>query len=98
MDRQLTRRYFDLKAFRRWRMIQIVAILPLAMTTALMIYMRETSEIFVVAFFLTLIIGVLMPQISGDLILSHVVLKQELEERIEKVLKEQMRKLREELT
>jgi len=44
------------------------------------------------AFFLVLIVGILLPQVRGDLILSHIVLGRELEKRSLK-LEEKMLKL-----
>jgi hypothetical protein len=96
MDEKLPRKAFDLKAFKRWKLIQIVAILPLSMTVVLMIYFRESPELFVVSFFLVLIIGVLMPQISGDYILSHIVLREEFRKEI-RFLEGEVQKLRRDL-
>ena len=96
MDERLPKKDFDLNAFRRWRLIQIVAILPLSMTVVLMIYYREAPVLFVVSFFLVLIIGVLMPQISGDSILSHIVLRDEFRNEL-RVLQGEVHHLRKEL-
>ena len=96
MDERLPQKAFDWKAFRRWRSIQIVAILPLCMTVVLMIYYKEAPVLFVVSFFLVLIIGVLMPQISGDSILSHIVLRDEFRKEV-RVLQAEVQNLRKEL-
>lgn len=78
MNEQLPRTTFDAKTFRRWRLIQVIAVLPLSITVVLMIYFKEAPILFVVSFFLVLVVGVLMPQISADSILSHIVLREEL--------------------
>ena len=78
MNEGLQQKQFNLKALNRWKLVQIVAVLPLALTVVLMIYFRGAAEFHIVAFFLVLIIGVLMPQVSGDLILSHLFLREEL--------------------
>jgi hypothetical protein len=96
MDERLPKKAFDLKSFRRWRLIQILAILPLSMTVVLMIYFGEAPVLSIVAFFLVLVIGVLMPQISGDSILSHIVLRDELRKEL-RVLQGEVHHLRKEL-
>lgn len=96
MDERLPRKAFDLETFRRWRLVQIVALLPLAVTVVLMIYFRETPVLFVVAFFLVLVVGVLMPQISGESILSHIVLRDEFRKEM-RVLQGEVLNMRKEL-
>ena len=53
---------------------------------------KEASPLGIMAFFLVLIVGILLPQVRGDLILSHIVLGRELEKRSLK-LEEKMLKL-----
>jgi len=96
MNEGYAKKEFDLKALRRWKLVQIAAVLPLAITVVLMIYFREAAEFHVVAFFLVLIVGVLMPQISGDMIQSHIVLKAELSKEV-RFLQEEVQNLRREL-
>jgi uncharacterized membrane protein (UPF0182 family) len=96
MNEEFPRKEFDLKALKRWKLVQVVAVLPLALTVVLMIYFREAAEFHIVAFFLILIVGVLMPQISGDMIQSHVVLKGELSKEV-RFLQEEVQNLRREL-
>jgi uncharacterized membrane protein (UPF0182 family) len=96
MNEEFPRKEFDLKALNRWKLVQVVAVLPLALTVVLMIYFREAAEFHIVAFFLILIVGVLMPQISGDMIQSHVVLKGELSKEV-RFLQEEVQNLRREL-
>ena len=61
-----------------------------------MIYFREAAEFHVVAFFLVLIVGVLMPQISGDMIQSHLLLKEELSKEV-RYLQGEVQNLRKEI-
>jgi hypothetical protein len=96
MNEGFPKKEFDLKALKRWKLVQVVAVLPLTLTVVLMIYFREAAEFHVVAFFLVLIVGVLMPQISGDMIQSHVVLKGELSKEV-RFLQEEVQNLRREL-
>jgi hypothetical protein len=83
MEEQFAKQQFDLKAFKRWRDIQMGALFPLILIGALMIYFKEPSVLGIVCFFLVLIVGVLLPQMRADSILSHVVLTRELEQRIQ---------------
>lgn len=96
MNGTLPNKQFTVKSLNRWKLVQIVAILPLTLTVVLMIYFREAAEFHVVAFFLILIIGVLMPQISGDLILSHIVLREELVKQV-RLLQGEVQNLRREI-
>jgi len=48
-----------------------------------MLYFKEASPLGIMAFFLILIVGILLPQVRGDLALSHIVLSRELEERLQ---------------
>jgi len=96
MQEQTQKKQIDWKGFKRWRTIQVAAILPLCVTVVLMIYFREAAEFHVVAFFLVLIVGVLMPQISGDMIQSHLLLKEELSKEV-RYLHGEVQNLRKEL-
>lgn len=96
MHEELPKKQFTLKTLNRWKLVQIVAILPLALTVVLMIYFRGAAEFHIVAFFLVLIIGVLMPQISADLILSHIVLREELGKQV-RLLQGEVQNLRREI-
>lgn len=82
MQQKIVRRRFDLETLKVWRLIQISALLPLALLGSLMIYFDQISQFGIVAFFLILIVGVIIPQIRGDMILSHFVLTKELEARV----------------
>ena len=96
MNEGLQKKQFNLKALNRWKLVQLVAILPLTLTVVLMIYFRGAAEFHIVAFFLVLIIGVLMPQVSGDLILSHLFLREELVKQIS-LLQGEVQSLRREI-
>jgi hypothetical protein len=96
MNEGLPKKDFGLKALNRWKLVQIVAILPLTLTVVLMLYFREAAEYHIVAFFLILIVGVLMPQISGDLILSHIILREELGKQV-RTLQSEVQNLRREI-
>jgi len=96
MNEGLPEKPYNLKALNRWKLVQIAAILPLTFTVVLMIYFRGAAEFHVVAFFLVLIVGVLMPQISGDLIHSHIVLRSDLSKEV-RFLQEEVQNLRREM-
>ncbi len=79
---------FDKRALRIWRTIQIAALLPLTLIGVLMFYFDVMSEFGIVIFFLILILGVVVPQIRGDLILSHFVLEQESQQNLQELKEE----------
>jgi len=97
MEERIPKRIFDFKAYRTWRAIQVASILPLSMIVVLMIHFRGATEVFIIAFFLVLIVGVLMPQVSGDMILSHLSLKQELKDELQRLINTETQKMREQL-
>ncbi len=66
------------KTIQKWRMVQIVAILPLALSVVLL-FRFKGSVMGTIVFFLILIVGILLPQIYRDLIQSHLILRQEIE-------------------
>ena len=66
------------KTVQKWRMVQIVAILPLVLSVFLMIRFKG-SVLGTIVFFLILIVGILLPQIYRDLIQSHLILKEEIQ-------------------
>ena len=84
MDEELGKSKFNWKSFRIWRTVQIAALLPLILSGVLLLYFKEPSPLGIMAFFLVLIVGVLLPQMRSDMILSHIVLTRELEERFQK--------------
>lgn len=60
----------------------MAALLPLILTGVFLLYFKEPSVLGIVSFFLILIVGVLLPQLRADLILSHIVLRKELRAKI----------------
>jgi len=66
------------KTVQKWRMVQVAAILPLALSVFLMIRFKG-SVLGTIVFFLILIVGILLPQIYRDLIQSHLILKEEIQ-------------------
>jgi hypothetical protein len=89
VQENIARGRFDLETLKVWRLIQISALLPLALLGSLMIYFDHISRFGIVAFFLILIVGVIIPQMRGDMIVSHFVLTKELEAKV-KDLEERM--------
>jgi len=85
MEEPLSVKKFDLKTFRRWRTVQLASLLPLVLSGVFMLYFKEASPLGIMAFFLVLIVGILLPQVRGDMILSHLVLARELEERSQRL-------------
>jgi len=84
----LERESFDERALKMHRLIQIATLLPLILMTALMFYFKEASEFGVLAFFFLLVLGVFVPQTRGDLILTRVTLKGEVDEKMQQLRQE----------
>jgi hypothetical protein len=82
VEEQTARRRFDLKSLKMWRLIQVAALLPLILIGTLMIYFDQASPFGIVVFFLILVVGVIIPQLRGDLILSHFLITKELEQKV----------------
>jgi hypothetical protein len=78
MPDKATRLAFTEKTLQRWKMIQIIALLPLIVSVVLMFYFRG-SMVGTVVFFLVLIVGVVLPQICRNVIESHLILMEEIE-------------------
>ena len=66
-----------LKNLRRWRVIQLASVLPLMLCVVWIFYFREATGLGVMAFFLILVVGVMFPEVKGDISQIHVVLKEE---------------------
>lgn len=60
---------------KRWRMIKIVALLPLIVSIVLMFYFKG-SMLGTIMFFLILIVGIVVPQICENQVRSHLLLKE----------------------
>lgn len=78
MADKATRLAFTEKTLQRWRMIQIISLLPLIVSVVLMFYFQG-SAVGTVVFFLVLIVGVVLPQICRNVIESHLILMEEIE-------------------
>ena len=86
MADKATRLAFTERTLQRWRMIQIISLLPLLVSVVLMIYFRG-SMLGTVVFFLVLIVGVVLPQICRNVIESHLILLEEIESLRNAILK-----------
>ncbi len=84
---------FTWREFRRWRMLQIAALLPMIVIATFMLYFKTAPPLGVIAFFLVLIIGVLLPQIKADSVLSHLLLKEEIKEELRDMIREETREV-----
>ena len=78
MADRATRLAFTEKTLQRWRMIQIIALLPLVVSVVLMFYFQG-SMLGMIIFFLVLIVGVVLPRICRNVIESHLLLMEEIE-------------------
>jgi hypothetical protein len=78
MTDKATRLAFTEKTLQRWRMIQIISLLPLLVSVVLMLYFKG-SMLGTIVFFLVLIVGVVLPQICRNVIESHLILLEEIE-------------------
>lgn len=78
MSEKATRLAFTEKTLQRWKMIQIVSLLPLLVSIVLMFYFKG-SMVGTIVFFMVLIVGVVLPQICRNVIESHLILLEEIE-------------------
>ena len=77
-------------------MIQLASIFPLLLCVAFMFYFREASELGIMAFFLILIVGVMFPEVKGDIAQIHVILREENAEHrfeLQQLLREELQHL-----
>ena len=81
-----TRGSFTWREFRKWRMLQIAALLPLIVIATFMLYFKTAPALGVIAFFLVLIIGVLLPQLKADAVLSYLILKEEIKDELREII------------
>ena len=79
---------FDEKLIKIHRTIQIASLLPLTLIVALLFYFRQAYEFGILAFFFILVLGIFVPQLRGDSILTRIVLEQEIAEKLEKFKEE----------
>ena len=85
-----------LKSSERWKTIQLASILPLFLCTVWIFYFQIASESGIMTFFLILTVGVLIPEVKGDLTETHIMLREELaEQRMElrQLLREELQPL-----
>ena len=78
MADKATRLAFTERTLQRWKMIQIIALLPLFVSVVLMLYFKG-SMLGTIVFFMVLIVGVVLPQICRNVIESHLILLEEIE-------------------
>ena len=62
---------------RKWKMIQVVSLLPLLVSIALMFFFKG-SLVGTVMFFLILIVGIVLPQVCRNVVESHIILLEEI--------------------
>ncbi len=86
MTDKATRLAFTERTLQRWRMIQIISLLPLLVSVVLMLYFKG-SMLGTIVFFLVLIVGVVLPQICRNVIESHLILLEEIESLRKAILK-----------
>jgi hypothetical protein len=93
MNAPQARGSFTWREFRKWRMLQIAALLPLIVISAFMLYFKTAPALGVIVFFMVLIIGVLLPQLKADSVLSYLILKEEIKDELREIVREQTREL-----
>jgi len=86
MADKATRLAFTERTLQRWRMIQVISLLPLLVSVVLMLYFKG-SMLGTVVFFLVLIVGVVLPQICRNVIESHLILLEEIESLRKEIMK-----------
>ena len=97
MSERFITKGFDLNDFgrwaKRWRIVQLAALLPILLSVAFMFYFKEASGVGIVMIFLVLIVGVLLPEVKADIAQSNLIIREELRE-----LQREMQNIREEVT
>jgi hypothetical protein len=79
MAEQTSRVSITEKNLQKWKMIQVVSLLPLLLSIALMFYFKG-SMLGTIMFFLILIVGILLPQVCRNVVESHLILLEEIRE------------------
>ena len=79
MAEQTSRVSFTEKNLEKWKMIQVVSLLPLLLSIALMFFFKG-SIVGTIMFFLLLIVGIVLPQICRNVVESHLILLEEIRE------------------
>lgn len=90
MNELQARGSFTWREFRKWRVLQIAALLPLIVIATFMLYFKTAPPFGVIAFFLVMIVGVLLPQLKADSVLSHLLLKEEIKEELRDMIREML--------
>ena len=67
------------KNVQKWKMIQVVSLLPLLLSIALMFFFKG-SMVGTIMFFLLLIVGIVLPQVCRNVVESHLILLEEIRE------------------
>jgi hypothetical protein len=77
MAEQTSRVSITEKNLQKWKMIQVVSLLPLLVSIVLM-FMFKGSTVGTVMFFLILIVGIVLPQVCRNVVESHVILLEQI--------------------
>ena len=77
MAEQTSRVSITEKNLQKWKMIQVVSLLPLLVSIVLM-FMFKGSTVGTVMFFLILIVGIVLPQVCRNVVESHIILLEEI--------------------
>jgi len=77
MDEQTSRVSITEKNLQKWKMIQVVSLLPLLLSIVLMFFFKG-STVGTVMFFLILIVGIVLPQVCRNVVESHLILIEEI--------------------
>ena len=79
MAEQTSRVSITEKNLQKWKMIQVVSLLPLLLSIVLM-FLFKGSTVGTVMFFLILIVGIVLPQVCRNVVESHLILLEEIRE------------------
>ena len=79
MAEQTSRVSITEKNLQKWKMIQVVSLLPLLLSIALMFFFKG-SMVGTIMFFLLLIVGIVLPQVCRNVVESHLILLEEIRE------------------
>ena len=77
MAEQMSRVSITEKNLQKWKMIQVVSLLPLLLSIVLM-FLFKGSTLGTVMFFLILIVGIVLPQVCRNVVESHVILLEQI--------------------
>ena len=77
MAEQTSRVSITEKNLQKWKMIQVISLLPLLLSIVLM-FLFKGSTVGTVMFFLILIVGIVLPQVCRNVVESHLILFEEI--------------------